>query len=148
MFSQKAFNELLVELKEKNYTGTNSELISSIRTAKLKTECEGIYSYFQQQRQYIDKDKIDNFDHIMTLFEKLTKKYKHRISSDFMSPYAHFYGSEHPTKGYRFTVTMDFKDNTNHGINGYLGTFSVRILYGYDDHRKEQSIILIDKKPC
>jgi hypothetical protein len=147
MFSKDSLNKLLSELKKKNYTGDDKELFGFIMDAKRQTECEGIHGYFQQNKNHINEDKLENFSYITTLFDKLIKKYKYRVSSDFISPYAHFYGSKHPTTGEKFTITMDFNDSTSQGSNGYYGDFHVRILFGYDDHRKEKYITLVDKKP-
>ena len=59
-------------------------------------------------------------------------------------PSLHFSGNS-KINGSRLTISFLFSDQTNAGSNGYMGESSVRILWGYDDHRKEETIVFQER---
>ena len=149
MFSTEAREELFSTLKEQGYQGDMSSLIQALGIANLKTELQELYCIIERKHLNPELMIPENVAYIKELINKLIKKYGIRACSIHdcaYNPAIHFQSKKHPTKGYRFIVSLYIKDQTNMGTNGYYGGKHVRILYGYDDHRAEKIVELIKKE--
>lgn len=137
---------LLEELKKNGYTGNLEELRELLSKAESYSSLDKFYLYMKGIKSHsCDKENLDKIDFVIDLINKLYAKYPSVINCDLMfDPCLHFVGNSKINDN-RFRVSFIFGDQTNSGSNGYMGESSVRILWGYDDHRKEETIIFQEK---
>ena len=148
MFTKEAYDDLLKSLKTKNYNGTVEDLYGLLEQAELKTKHSSLYLFFDLTRKHIDKDKIENLDYTINLFEKLIKKYKCKINNqDLLSPSIDFESSKVNSSDDNYCISFSFHDLTSYESDGIMGKSYLRILYGYAGRRKEKEVLFIEEKP-
>jgi hypothetical protein len=146
MFNQKGLDLLKNGLSKKGYTGNEECLLA------LLSEAEEVTKLFQFdliienfKKNSSDNKNFNNIDYVSQLVYKCNSKYKdNSINIDFPRMSLTFYSNKEINDN-KCSISFYFFDNTNRSYDGILGSSGVRLLYGYDDHRKEKIIIFKDE---
>ncbi len=115
----------------------NSEKISELNMLKI------ILDSLKKSNNNIYEEKIDSvYNFILKCFNKYNDS-SFYCSDNIQEPVVHFYSIKNNNK---FQITFYFFDDSTRISNGFYGEIGVRILYGYEDRRKEKYIIFKEKE--
>lgn len=145
MFAKEGNQYLFENLKKLGFKGSKKDLITLLKNADKISELNMLKIILDsfKKNNNIDKEKINNvYNFILKCFDKYNEKYLD-CSNNIEEPALHFYSLKNNNK---FQITFYFFDDSTRISNGFHGEIGVRVLYGYEDRRKEKYIIFKEKE--
>ena len=148
MFSKKSMDYLLSTLNENGYQGDRKSLIKALKLTEEITKLDKFDIIMKGYRnKYTTKENLNNLKYISRLVHKCVLKYEDKyLETECRDLSFNFYGKRRSSKYNKYCISFYFFDNSDSSFNGIIGECGVRVLYGYEDHRKEKFFIFKDKR--
>ena len=147
MREQNGIEYIFNTIKESGYQGTVDELAKIVRLSRQVDNINQLFLNLRGIKKHsCDSDKIHLIDELEIILNKLFKKYNCSIHNP-LEDFSIYFRSDKKTKNNEsYLIMLDYENNTNSGYNGYYGEASLRVLYGFEDRRREFYITFKDKE--
>jgi len=134
-------------IREDGYQGTVEDLNKIVKQSRQVDNVSQIMLNLKSiKKNSCDPDKTYLIDKLEVVLDRLFKKYNFSIHNP-LEDFSIYFRSDKKTKNNEsYLIMLDFKNMTNSGSNGYYGEASLRILYGFEDRRREFYVTFKEKE--
>lgn len=147
MQRQNGIEYIFNEIKESGYQGTVKDLGEIIRQSRQVDNINQLLLNIRSIKEHnCDADKKHLVEEFEVILNKLFKKYNCSIHNPLESFTIYFRSNKKTKNNESYLIMLDFEDNTTLVSNGYYGEAELRVLYGFEDRRREFYVTFKDRK--